>query len=790
MRKIFILCFIFTTISLFSQNDDGQLYRVSGRILEDLQKTPLEFATITFTDQNSKDIYRVISSNKGYFEIELKAADYSIVVSYISYINAEITLSNLKEDTELGTIILKSDVKALEEITVQGNKDQVVLKPNTIVYNLEKDISTDASSATEVLSNIPTLTADENGAIYFRGSVSATVLINGKTSGIDVNSIPASSIERIEVISNPGASYRASDLAIVNIVLKKGKDEGLTSSIMVSGGYKEDYGLLINVSNKTNKTNFYTNFSYFNRLRAKVSDFNTTFFDGAIANSNMLENSYNEEGSKVYYGNIGLDYYISDYVTLGASMNYSKIDTDGALEGHTEWFDSNNNLLEINERNNTRFFDNEIFEYFLDFESNFKNGNVLTLNFEYKKDAERYENLFVNSNPNFLEPDFIEYNKLKNGRARLKYQSNSDHGTFTVGYEGDFGTIPFTYKTSEDNIEIDYTEYVNSVYTEYEWETSKMYYGFGLRTEFTDTEIDYKTDNTKTDKIYENFFPTVYIERYLKDNKSLSLSYNRGIIRPSYKDLQPFEHKFSESNSYMGNADLNPSFADMISLTYAYYGSKVNIIPSLFFNKYKDYMQIVTLEQDGPTGTKFVNTPRNIGYLNYYGLNTVMTYNAAKWIDFTLNANIFQLHQEGTYTYTGSNNETITLDYGNKNITGTFGLLTKINLSETLSLQSKVQHHLKSIGAQSERLARTWANFSIAQELFDGNGTLSLTASDVFNTFSLIERNRFDDNYFMEGSINNDFQTVILSFAYRFNQSKKSRKIDFSKKEEIEKYIP
>ena len=167
-----------------------------------------------------------------------------------------------------------------------------------------------------------------------------------------------------------------------------------------------------------------------------------------------------------------------------------------------------------------------------------------------------------------------------------------------------------------------------------------------------------------------------------------------------------------------------------------------------------------------------------------------MTYDATKWLDFTLNANIFEMDQNGTFTYISGNNETITLDYGNKNVSGTFGLMTKIKFSETLNLQTKVQHHLKSVGGQSERLARTWANLSIAQELFQGNGTLSFTANDLFNTFYMIERNRFDDNYFLDGYINNDFQTFILSFTYRFNQSKKYRKIDFSKKEEIEKYIP
>ena len=131
------------------------------------------------------------------------------------------------------------------------------IKQNKQVYNVTKDLSSNGASATQILSNIPAVSVGSNGNLTIRGQGNVRVLIDGKISSLSksdaLRSLPAGSIDKIEVIANPGASYRASASGIINIILKKGKNEGLNSSITASGGYKELYGGLLTFNHKSEK---------------------------------------------------------------------------------------------------------------------------------------------------------------------------------------------------------------------------------------------------------------------------------------------------------------------------------------------------------------------------------------------------------------------------------------------------------------------------------------------------------------------------------------------------------
>ena len=109
-------------------------------------------------------------------------------------------------------------------------------------------------------------------------------------------------------------------------------------------------------------------------------------------------------------------------------------------------------------------------------------------------------------------------------------------------------------------------------------------------------KINYKSLNTKLDKTFDNFVPSAYLEYSFSDSKALSLAYNRAIERPDYSRLQPFEQKYSETSSYIGNPNLNPMNKDNATLTYSYYGNVLTIASSLFFNRYNDFWQDVTYE--------------------------------------------------------------------------------------------------------------------------------------------------------------------------------------------------
>ena len=127
------------------------------------------------------------------------------------------------------------------------------------------------------------------------------------------------------------------------------------------------------------------------------------------------------------------------------------------------------------------------------------------------------------------------------------------------------------------------------------------------------------------------------------------------------------------------------------------------------------------------------------------------------------------------------------VDYNQKNINGTLTLSSQLKIPTIFNFQTNIIHKLISEGPVSTRHAFTYASAAITKDLFDKNATLSLTTNDIFNSNRTL-RDRFDTNYFSKSNIRNKFQDVILSFTYRFNQSKKNRKIDFDKKDTKPKF--
>ncbi|MFT4643284.1 MAG: hypothetical protein ACI89R_001129, partial [Candidatus Azotimanducaceae bacterium] len=138
--------------------------------------------------------------------------------------------------------------------------------------------------------------------------------------------------------------------------------------------------------------------------------------------------------------------------------------------------------------------------------------------------------------------------------------------------------------------------------------------------------------------------------------------------------------------------------------------------------------------------------------------------------------------QRGIFETTNMLDEPVIIDYNQKNINGTLKFSSQLKIPNVFKFQTNIIHHLISEGPVSTRMAYTYASAAITKDLFDKNATLSLTTNDIFNS-NQTKRDRFDINYFSKSNIRNKYQDIILSFTYRFNQSKKNRKIDFDKKD-------
>lgn len=791
MRTLLLALIILTPLLSFSQSNNNPTYTISGKIIDATTKKPLEDATIIFKSIDSNLIkFGGITNQKGNFSIDVEQETYRVSVEFNSYETKVLNISEINRNLNLGVIELELDTQILNEVEIVGGKKTVDIKSNKIVFNVDKNVASNSGVATDILNNIPSVSVDPDGGITVQGQGSVQVMINGKISSLSktaaLKSLPAGSIEKIEVISNPGAKYDASALRIINIILKKGKDEGLNASLTATGGYKDYYGGLITLNNKSKNLNFFINTSFNHNNPVTEASYENEYFANNVTTSFLNENSEFNSKKDAFYGTIGADFYLSQSTTLSTSVNFQNIINKNNTFTSSNIFNASKVLTATNNRTHNGKLDNELFEFVVDFEHNFKKeGQQLTSSILYSKDTDAIGNEISNTNAAFTNETYTEKNKLQNTSFEINFTNPiGKTSAFYVGYKGNIGKVPFRYSSITEDRNIDYSENLNAVYVEFENEGDKFYYGLGIRAEFLELKADYLYLNTTQINNFDKIFPTVYLKYTLSDSKSLSLSYSKKMNSPLYSQLQPFEQKYSETSSYIGNPALNPIYIDASNLGYLYNGNKIMFSSSLFFQRFNNYWENVTYETGEQINgiNQIITTPVNVGKVDYYGIDMTTNYKPAKILSFTGNINLYNFDQSGIYETVNLANETIVKNYNHASFNGSFSLLTQLKIPKAFDFQVNAKHFLISKGAYSTRKEFTYASAAINKDFSNNDASISLTVNDIFKS-NKTARDRFDTNYFSKSLIEDKYRTILLSFTYRFNQSKKDRRIDFDKKE-------
>src|SRR5258705_748221 len=233
-------------------NGDG---KITGKIIDSLTRKPVEYATITlFQEGNKKIANGTVTDSTGRFLLtDINAGVYKIVGEFIGYAphsitNIVIDKQNLQVD--LKDIFFSQKGITLQNVTVTATNRLIENKIDKLVFNAEKDLTSQGGVATDILKKVPQVSVDIDGNVELAGSSSIRFLINGKPSTAfgssiaDVlQSIPASQIKSIEVITNPGAKYDAQGLGgIINIILKQNTAQGVNGNVSLTAGTRMENG--------------------------------------------------------------------------------------------------------------------------------------------------------------------------------------------------------------------------------------------------------------------------------------------------------------------------------------------------------------------------------------------------------------------------------------------------------------------------------------------------------------------------------------------------------------------
>lgn len=807
-KFLFLLLFICAqNVKLFAQKGNG---KVTGVVVDAQSKEAISSATILLLNRGTKAMVKNAQSDaQGMFEVlNVPAGVYTIKISYVGYqtlVRDSVAMST--KAVALGKINMKpAKSNVLKEVAVTAARPAMQMGIDKKVFSVEQSLVSEGGSATDLLQNIPSVQTDMDGNVSLRGSGGVRVLIDGKPSviaGGDVaqilQSIPASSIESVELITNPSSKYDAEGQSgIINIVLKKNKKLGLNGNMALSVGNRDNYNASTNLSFQNRKINLYANYGYRYGYRYGGGYTNTTYFEqpSGLGFANQITSS--SDLDKSHNAKVGIDYYLAPKSVISFAAGLNTRNEDERDELSIDRLSTTYQPIERSNRLNTEDGVGASYNLNLDFAQKFnKPQEELTGSFSFSQgnnDSYQIYNTdtyFGNTGSGFdvtrTDRDNFSRNYVaqvdytlplgKSGKLETGYRSQirySETNTFADELATNGTSYNFSYALS--NL-FNNKDQVHALYLNYQNQLGSFGYQVGLRGE--DARLDtrlgaYNMANginyTPGKVAYTRLYPSVFLTQKLNGEQQVQLSYTRRVNRPRGWDTNPFLDVSDPYNYRQGNPNLLPEDVHAFELSYSKFWKKVSLVSSLYIRKTNDLIQRIRTEPDEDGIT--ISMPQNLTNSINSGLELIGKVDLAKIWNFTANANLYQRKITGVPAFGILARNGFSY---NANLTNNF------NLPHGISVQVRGEYNSREVMAQGVRKANYALDAGAKYDFAKRKATLSFNIRDVFNT----------RRWYMETQNNTsvvDFsryrlgRQASLTLSYRFGktdfQFKKTKKTE------------
>ena len=804
LQSFIILLALMVANLSFAQQSEIRKVKVSGKVIDKVTTQPLEYTTITFVEVgNPSAVSGGITDANGAFSFDIKTGTYDIKIEFISFKPVEIKNRSIQNDVNLGTFSLVEDATLLQAVEIRREESTVEIKLDKKVYNVGQDMMVKGGTVSDVLDNVPSVSVDVEGNVSLRGNDNVRILIDGKPSGLGginiseaLKLIPAETIDKVEVITNPSARYDAEGGGgIINIVLKKGKNLGINGTVTAITGNPDNFGINGTVNLKTKHFNLFTTQGYSYNKSPGNSMTDTEYLDANGATERYLnERRDNERLRKGYNGNIGLEWFVNPSTSWTNTFAYRKSDGENPDNVFQYRYDQAKVLTRTTNRFNDQVSDDHDFDYSSNFIKKFKkDGHQLNIDASYSLSRDDDDsNIFIS------EDDFLNNTTLNDEQRtgslqkqkRMLLQADytlpiGDKHRFEAGFRRNLTDLTTDY--SVENLDngiwtndalysnvLQYREEVNALYTQFGSKINKFSYLLGLRFEDSNIEVNQFTQALFNTKKYNNLFPSAFLTYELGDFENVSLSYSKRISRPRSRFINPFSSLSSDINQFRGNPNLDPSLTDAYDLGYLKKWSKFTFNTSMYFNRTKDAVQFVRNTEVIDGTSVLVTSPINVGSEDRYGFEFTLTYKAFKWWNLNGNFNFFRNQTKGNYTFVDLNNNAQTIDFSNTALSWFARITSKVSLPYGIDWQTNGTYNAPQTNAQGSSRGILSMNLAFSKDILKDKGTLALNVSDVFNSrkriseTNLPSQNAYSEMQWRERQIN-------LSFTYRFNRKKSER---------------
>lgn len=786
---------IFTSLSFAQQRPEVKKVTISGTILEKGTNIPLEYATVVLQNAKKPEILTGgITDIDGKFSFEVNAGEYNVRYEFISFKTVSVKNKKITSDTNLGTVFLEEDIAQLNDVVVVAERSTVEIKLDKRVYNVGKDMTVKGGTVSDVLDNVPSVTVDPDGTIALRGNENVRILIDGKPSGLAginiadaLKLLPADAVEKVEVITNPSARYDAEGSGgIINIVLRKGKAQGINGSVVLSVSDPESYGASTNLNYRSDNFNLFSNFGYNYRNSPGNSLTDAQYFNDDGTTSGFInERRTNERLNEGYNANFGIDLFLNKSTTWTNSLTFTEGRSKNPDDVYFYNYDNTFSPTFVRNRFNDERGNDFSFEYATNFTKNFKKeDHKLTIDIAISQNRDNESSIITDQIVGDSSSLFTETTLNNQKQQRNLFQADyvlpiGENGRFEAGYRGSFQKNLTVFEiqpnTTYSNT-LEYNEDINALYAQYGNKINKFSYFLGMRFEDSNIDVNSLTANDYNNKKYNNFFPSATINYEISESNSLSLSYSKRINRPRGRFLNPFSSYSSNINIFQGNPDLDPSYTNAIDLGYLKRWDKLTLNSSVYVNITDQSFEFIRkesgLEVDGiPV---ILSTPINLSKEYRAGFEFNVNYSPYKWWKLNGNLNVFRVENDGDYSYTDYLGNDVVQNFDNVATTWFTRASSKITLPYKIDWQTNVTYRAPQTTAQGKRLDMTSVNLAFSKDILKDKGSISLNVSDLFNT----RKRRFNSELDAVNTYT-EFQwrqrQITLAFTYRFNKKKNDR---------------
>ncbi|MDR3679083.1 MAG: TonB-dependent receptor [Flavipsychrobacter sp.] len=778
---------------------------VSG-ILVDNQNKPLAYATVTLLRADSTVVNGDLTKDDGSFSISpTGTGTFILSISAIglkSRFIPGITIGPGAMKKDLGNVKATSSTNRLKEVDIVAEKPIMQMDVDKKVFNVEKNTTTAGGSASDVLSNVPAVSVDVDGNVSLRNNSNVTILIDGKPAtllGSDqasaLQSLPASSIESVEVITNPSAKYDAQGpTGIINIVTKKDGRLGVNGSATLGIGTGDKYNGAFSINVRKGKWNVFLNSNF--RLNSNYNNTNTdTRYDNGYHTYSYEHGQRQFDGS---FNTIGASYDFdkNNTITLTQSVNImgfgnnsnSNAQTTAAglsLDSSQERYSNGKGgpLSLSTSADYKRKFKKKGEE--LDIDATFANTNIFR--------TQTYSSFYTNNQiPNFntyetapgqgnnktftayvdyADPLFTKNGKLGFGAKTQLYKFQSNNSPL-IDTNGGPQLVDYTLAAH-----FNYNQQIHAGYVNWNDQLGKFSYQVGLRGEYSQYDgTDVITSPIHYSQNYPlSLFPSAFVSYQLPDQQSIYLNYSRRTNRPNFFQLLPYKDVSNPSVVSQGNPDLKPEFIHNVEFSYSKATKRGdNFIISAYYTYTQNLSQRISRiitgspEDDSLGLQQFTNkqysTTLNVASGTTYGAEATGHVSILPFWDATLDFNFFQ-----NQINVGNIDTAFSRYVKNQSAFSWFGKInTNFKLPGGFSLQLNGNYESPKVQAQGTLKEVYWIDVALRKNLWKNKVTIVANCSDIFNTRKYTTTTNiaglYNETYYRD----RETRVGNLTFTYRF----------------------